>query len=131
MANENWITRQTVSDEARRSYEQERLIIHTLEHISDALTEANVSRAQLAEALGTSKAYVTQLFNGQRNVTLRTLADLGWACGVRATISTEPLRSGEFVDTPVRLVSPTKPRLSIESSDPQDRTAPESEVLAA
>lgn len=117
MRNEDWISRQSTSEDSRRQYEEERLIVNVFENLSDALERGDLSKADLAKALGTSRAHITQLFSGQRNVTLRTLADLAWACGARATVALEPLRSGEFIDVPVRLVSRAHPTLKVEPSD--------------
>jgi transcriptional regulator with XRE-family HTH domain len=62
--------------ENRRLYEQERLLVEVTESLTDAMREKKVNRAQLAQALGRSKAFVTQLLRGNHNMTLRTLADL-------------------------------------------------------
>ena len=43
--------------------------------------ERGVSRAQMAEILGTSRTHISQLLNGFRNMTLVTLADLATALG--------------------------------------------------
>lgn len=40
-----------------------------------------ISRTQLAERVGCTKAFVSQVLNGSRNMTLRTIADLAWALG--------------------------------------------------
>jgi len=67
--------------------------------VSDALARAMVenglSKADLAEKLGTSRAHITQVLSGSRNMTLRTVADLAWACNQRAEIRMEALRQDE------------------------------------
>ena len=87
----DFLDRQTASPEARRLYEQERLILWTTEAVAEAMAELGMTRAQLAEALGTSRANVTQLLSGSRNMTLRTLAAVAHACELRAEIRLEPL----------------------------------------
>ena len=89
MGNEAWINRQTRTPEARRRYEEERLILWTAEVIAEAMAEAGLTRAAVAEALGTSRANVTQLLSGSRNMTLRSLAALAHACGKRAEVRIE------------------------------------------
>lgn len=89
--NQAWIDRQTVSPEARRLYEQERLILGATEAVAEAMAERDITRAQLADALGTSRANVTQLLSGSRNMTLRTLAVVAHACDVRAEIQLKRL----------------------------------------
>ena len=97
MANEAWINRQTRTPEARRRYEEERLILWTAEVLAEAMAEAGLTRAAVAEALGTSRANVTQLLSGSRNMTLRSLAALAHACGKRAEIRIEAPRESAFV----------------------------------
>src|ERR1700691_3779521 len=60
---------------------QERLILDATEAIVGLLEEQKVSRQELARPLGKSKGFVSQLLSGERNMTLRTLADLGYALG--------------------------------------------------
>jgi transcriptional regulator with XRE-family HTH domain len=122
MSNREWIERQTATPEARREYEQERLVLWTTERIAELMQQAAISRADLARLLGTSRANVTGLMSGERNMTLRTLADVCFALGYRAELRLEPLRQGEFIGTPVQVVHheaepeplapPRKPRVS-------------------
>lgn len=91
MTNRGWIERQTASPESRRMYEEERLILWATEAVAEAMANQGLTRAQLAEALGTSRPNVTQLLSGSRNMTLRTLAALAHACGMRVDLKIEPL----------------------------------------
>ena len=86
-----WIDRQTRTPEARRLYEQERLVLWVSEALAQVMAESGLSKADLAERLGTSRAHITQVLNGSRNMTLRTVADLAWACNQRAEVQMEPL----------------------------------------
>lgn len=112
MTNREWSDRQTATPEARREYEQERLVLWTTERISELMEQSGVSRAELARLLGTSRANVTRLLSGERNMTLRTLADLCNALGHRADIRLEPLRHGEYVSTPVQVVRNLRPSIA-------------------
>lgn len=51
-----------------------------------------VSRAGLAKRIGKSKAFVTQLLSGSRNMTLHTFADLAFALGHKIEIAPAPLK---------------------------------------
>lgn len=95
MANEAWIERQTRTPAARRRYEQERLILWTTEAICEAMEREGLNRSEVAERLGTTRANVTQLLSGSRNMTLRSLASLADACGMRASISLEELTDSD------------------------------------
>lgn len=107
--NESWTARQNESDDARREYERERLAIWALDEISEAMEKANLSKADIARVLGTSRSHITQVFSGSRNVTLGTLSDLAWACGFRAAVKLEPLRIGAFTSSPVIEISNVRP----------------------
>ena len=98
MANEAWIKRQTESPAARRRYEEERLILWTTEEIWKAMDDQGLTRAELAERLGTSRANVTQLLSGTRNMTLKSLAGLAHACRLRAAVRLEELVDSVFTE---------------------------------
>jgi plasmid maintenance system antidote protein VapI len=66
-----------------RLFEQESLVFDATEMICSLMDERDVSRSALADLLGTSKANISQLLDGSRNMTLRTLADLAFALGQR------------------------------------------------
>jgi transcriptional regulator with XRE-family HTH domain len=100
-ANDTWTRRQTASPDARREYEAERLATWAAELIAREMAEQDLTKAELAKRLGKSRAFVTQVLSGQRNLTLRTFADLAWACGHRVVVTAEPLRQGQFVSQPV------------------------------
>ena len=52
-----------------------------LRAVQEAMDEAKISRAEMAVLLGTSRSNVSQLLDGSRNMTAKTLAGLLWACG--------------------------------------------------
>ena len=96
--NQAWIDRQTANPEARRRYEQERLVLWATEAVAEAMAERDITRAQLADALGMSRADVTQLLSGSLDMTLRTLATVAHACDARVEIRlkslAEPMTAG-------------------------------------
>lgn len=133
-----WVERQTASPEARRMYEQERMVLWTTEKICEAMEEAGISKADLAALLGTSRANISTLLGGGRNMTLRTLADVAFVTGHRVEVAFEPLRQGEYISTPVRMVRSLRPQHVpvVVSSEAGDMVGPEAlfddpETLAA
>ena len=62
-----------------RAFLEEGLILDATEAICTAMEKRRMSKAALASRLGTSKAYVTQLLKGNRNMTLRTFASIAFA----------------------------------------------------
>jgi transcriptional regulator with XRE-family HTH domain len=109
--NHDWVNRQQASDEDRREYERERLILWTTELLAELMEQTGTSKADLARKLGVSRAHITQMLSGARNVTLSTLADASWALGKRAVVKLEPLRSNEFISSPVHAVTHGAPRV--------------------
>lgn len=71
------------SDKARRLLKQEGLILAVTEAILEKLDRRDWTQRDLAKRLGRTRGYVSQLLTGRRNMTLRTLADLGDALGCR------------------------------------------------
>lgn len=64
------------SVENRRLLRQEELILNVTEALSERLEESGIAKSELADRLGKSRGFVSQLFAGGRNLTLRTVADL-------------------------------------------------------
>ena len=65
-------------------YIAEGLAIRIAEQAVRLMEEQGISRTKLASRMGVSKAYVTRLFNAPPNLTLRSLAQLALALGVKA-----------------------------------------------
>lgn len=114
----SWIQEVTETDRGRRLFEEERLVLEATERICGAMDEEGLSRADLAEALGTTRANVTQLLTGSRNMTLKTLAFAAFALGRRVTIRVEPLRRNDFIGLPVKLEAESRPRTLARVSTP-------------
>jgi len=77
------------SPENRRLLKQEELILDVTEALSAAIEESGLTKSELAKRLGKTKGYVSQLLAGGRNLTLRTVADIGDAIGVSLAIAVE------------------------------------------
>ena len=74
------------SEESRRFFSQEDLILDVTEAIWEQLDRREWNKKKLAKKLGRSQAYVTQLLNGSRNMTLRTLSDVVFALDLKINI---------------------------------------------
>ena len=68
------------------TYAQESLIVDVTEEIWSAMSAQNVSKSDLAKRLGKSKAFVTQVLNGGRNMTLRTLSDIAFVLDLKPCV---------------------------------------------
>jgi transcriptional regulator with XRE-family HTH domain len=77
---EKWLDE---SEENRRLFAQEDFILEVTEAIWERMEKLGISKKDLAQHMGRSQAYITQLLNGSRNMTLRTLADIAHALDVK------------------------------------------------
>ena len=73
--------------EFRKLLAQEELILEVTETICDILENEKISRKELADRLGKSKGFVSQLLNGGRNLTLRTVADILHVLGYKVSLT--------------------------------------------
>ena len=73
--------------------EQEEFILAATELIFSLMEEAGITKAELARRVGRSRGYLTQVLDGTRNMTLRTLAELAAALGHRVCLDARPLSS--------------------------------------
>jgi transcriptional regulator with XRE-family HTH domain len=78
--------------ENRRLFEQEALVLEATELITQFMEKRGVNKTQLAKKIGRSKAFVTQILSGSRNMTLHTLADVAFALGCRIKLKGVPER---------------------------------------
>jgi antitoxin component HigA of HigAB toxin-antitoxin module len=81
------------SEENRKIYEQERLLVDAAELLSLVMEKRHISRAELAAKLGKSKAHVTRVLRGNANLTLRTLADCLWVLDCRLQLAATPIKA--------------------------------------
>lgn len=100
----HWLARQLPKGASLRTYAEERAVLNVARAVHDAIEESGLSRANIAELLGTSRSFVSQTLNGSRNMTLKTLGALMWATGQQVkSLDIEPLgtrvpvRGGERV----------------------------------
>ena len=81
--------------ENRRIFEQESLATEATELIAGLMKEGDVNKADLARKIGKSKAFVTQLLGGSRNMTMHTLADLAFGLGYRINLEAIPVEGAD------------------------------------
>lgn len=72
--------------EFERLMMQEDLIMDITEDFCELLEIEKINRSTLAKIMGKTKGYISQLLNGGRNLTLRSLADLAYYLGYSITI---------------------------------------------
>jgi transcriptional regulator with XRE-family HTH domain len=79
----NAITEQLCTDEERRYFAHDAAIITATGALNDAMESMGVTRAELARRLERTPGFVSQVLSGNRNMTLRTFADLAFALGLQ------------------------------------------------
>jgi hypothetical protein len=80
MAN-SWFEKRYADPAEQLAFQQERAVVEATEAILKLMEQQGKTKADIANALSTSKAHVSQALGGGRNMTIRTLASLAWACG--------------------------------------------------
>lgn len=75
------------SDANAKLVAEELLIAEVTEAIWEAMEDAGCSKTELAQRMGATKGYVSQVLNGSRNMTLRTLADICHALKLKPAFS--------------------------------------------
>ncbi len=84
--------------EDMKFYLQEKLILEITELISELMEEKGIRKIDLAQKLGRSKGYITQLLDGRANMTLKTISDVMWALESDLFMNSEPLNSGSNIE---------------------------------
>lgn len=120
----------TTSQETRID-QQEWLILQVTLHIEKLMQDQEVSKSELARRLGVNRAYITQLLDGQTNMTLKKVADVMLALdsslvvdtasvGFQTTITPRPAdmcRSHESAWEPMNENPTVKSEFSSEKQD--------------
>ncbi|HWW94433.1 MAG TPA: helix-turn-helix transcriptional regulator [Vicinamibacteria bacterium] len=70
----------------RRLLRQEELILKAATALSELLEREGITKVELAKRLGKTKGFVTQILAGDKNLTLRTIADVADALGHRVDV---------------------------------------------
>ncbi len=71
------------------------LIMEVTETLWELLEKEKISRKELADRLGKSKGFVSQVLNGGRNLTLRTVGDILHVLGYKVRLV--PYKEGKKV----------------------------------
>lgn len=77
----------------------ERLIFNVTEDILLAMQDSGISQSELARKMGKSRSYVSNLLDGTRNMTLKTLSDINFILGTDLKVCI--LKNGMDVSLPI------------------------------
>lgn len=84
--------------EVRRVFEEEFLVGEATDTVAGLLESLGLTQRKLASRLGVTPGRVSQILSGEENITLRSLASLGWALGVRFELN--PVAMSDRAGTP-------------------------------
>lgn len=127
--------------EIRRPFEEEVLVDETVDTIAALVESLEISQRELADRLGVSPGRISQILSGSENLTLRSVAALGWALGVQFDLAPKPMadrRGTPATDDPPapawmsRLQSPPKityAEVTLPSPDRFTRGRPQLRVI--
>jgi transcriptional regulator with XRE-family HTH domain len=102
--------------EFRRLLAQEELILEVTEVLCGLLEEEKISKKELADRLGKTKGFVSQLLNGGRNLTLRTVADILQVIGYKVSLNPQKIvkqrQDRKIIEFPIQTIyqNPVGPR---------------------
>lgn len=82
---------ETEPPEDRREFERELLFGEVGETVGALMRELGVSQRELAKRMGLSESRVSRIVGAGENMTLKTVADLGFALGLRFGLAAEEL----------------------------------------
>jgi ribosome-binding protein aMBF1 (putative translation factor) len=68
-----WFERKLAASKDTPEYELEWLLLDIEEALHTSMEAQGITRSELADRLGTSRAFITKLLGGQENLTLKTL----------------------------------------------------------
>lgn len=74
---------------------EEKLMLQARQMIRDAMGLAGVNQKELARRMGITEGRVSQLLNSSRNITIKTLVSMLFACGVTMRIDVRKRSRGK------------------------------------
>ncbi|USE34103.1 helix-turn-helix transcriptional regulator [Endozoicomonas sp. SCSIO W0465] len=89
------------SESNKKVCAQEDLIMNVTEDILVIMEDKGISKAELARKLSKSRSYVSQVLDGARNMTLRSLADICYALDIKPTVMINDAKTGLRLNAPV------------------------------
>ncbi len=99
-----WIEGQNTTDDEIRLFTQEKTIVEVTEMICALMQQMGVTKSELASRLGKTKGFVSQLLDGESNMTLRTVSDVLFAMGKELRTGVDNVASGSPVQWRVSTV---------------------------
>jgi transcriptional regulator with XRE-family HTH domain len=84
--------------ENKPEYKYEGLLFEFVEQVLEIMEREQLSRTDLAKKLGCSNAYITKLFKGNQNLTLRKIFEIADALGCSFNFAIKPVQKPSLQD---------------------------------
>ena len=98
MQPQQWFERKLQEFRDDPEFQTELLLLDINEQIVERMVARGIRRSELAQRLGSSRAFVTQLLNGKPNLTLKTLVQVAHALGMAVDVQLRPRYLQRLVD---------------------------------
>ena len=92
---QKWFSNKPAEFENDPEFIAEELVLEIIVELNRALKEQGITRRELAQRLGTSPSFVSEVLNGKPNMTLLTLCKFAEALGLRVSANLTPKRSAK------------------------------------
>lgn len=96
-------------DAFQRMVRQEELILDVTNKLTEALEKAGITKSELAKRIERSPGFVSHVFGGGRNLTLRTISDIAAALSLRPALQLSPDTKSALVRHRSPLPSASRP----------------------
>ncbi len=90
---------QFTDKEEKYDHDAQMLMFKFLGEVDQKMEQEGVTKKQLAEQIGTSPAYITQLFRGDKKLNFKTLAKLQDVLNMQFAVSTEEKQQNRKSDS--------------------------------
>ena len=108
-------SRQSDDLEEMRILQQERLLVEITELMCKTMKSRGVKRGHLAKQLKKTRGRISQILNGEANLTLRTVADVFTALGKNLVVNVESICPEETIP-PAQIIDMEPQHLDAEST---------------
>lgn len=85
-----WMKEKIAKYEDSFDFKHEELVLDITEQICNAMEEQGIDRAELADKMGVSRAFISKLLNGTPNLTTKTLLKITLALGRELSVKLPP-----------------------------------------
>lgn len=96
-------------------FEQELLYHSITNQVALYMQDNSISQHDVAEKIGLSEARISNILNGDANITLRTTASLAYAVGMRFEVELKPIEANQYQSSGVQQHAEVKANVAIVS----------------